>query len=120
MVKRGRKPSTPAQPVRQPEVHYAEARFAGAGKLQADPHRIVAVDLDGPPPAEARNWLKEAAERLIATDNPERVTDAARLLEKEMHEAFLRRWVDEAWGAMGIKNFLTRENFWPRTRRPKR
>lgn len=98
----------------------AEAHFAGAGEQQADLHRFITVDLDDQPPPTGRDWLEEAAARLASpTTGPERVTDAARLLEKEMHEAFLRRRVDEAWGAGGIKNFLTEKKFWPSKRRPK-
>jgi hypothetical protein len=79
------------------------------------------VDIDGPAPLVARDWLREHATRLAsAPDSPERVTDAARLLEQEMAEAFLRRQVAEAWVWGTIKNFLIDEGFWPRTRRPKK
>jgi hypothetical protein len=101
-------------------AHGGEAMLEGTGGFPVDAERHHDLNLDGPPPPAARVWLREAATRLAsATDCPVRVTDAARLLEKEMREAFLRRWVDEAWSAMSIKNFLIHEKFWPRTRRPK-
>jgi hypothetical protein len=122
VAKAGKKSSPEKLPPEQVgEVRQAGARFGGAGNLQADPQRFHDVNLDGPPPPAARDWLREAAHRLVAAQpSPERVTDAGRVLEKQMAEAFLRREVDAAWDALSIKNFLTKENFWPsRRRRPK-
>src|SRR5262249_47015653 len=103
------------------EIHFAEARFEGKGDLHTDPHRHVDIDIDGPPPPTGSDWLSEAANRLAsrAYDSPAHVTDAARLLAKEMHEAFLRRWVNEMWIWQSIKNFLTRKKFWPSSRKPR-
>jgi hypothetical protein len=103
------------------EVHLAAATFAGEVGGRADAGRSVPVLIDGPPPPPAAAWLKDAADRMKATpDCPKRVTDAARRLEKEMAEAFMRRQCDEAmvWGA--IKNNLFTWGLWPRTRPLKR
>jgi hypothetical protein len=79
----------------------------------------VDIDIDGPPPPSGHAWLADAAKRLAAkSDSPARVTSAAREeLAPEMHEAFLRRRVNEAWTWPSIKNFLTRWNFWPSSRK---
>jgi hypothetical protein len=135
MAKADEKFSTPAQPAGRPPDQdprcracrpawglqwTIETHLKGDSGLETDPHRHVAVDLDSPPPPPARVWLREAAARLAdAKPAPENVTDAARLLEQEMYEAFLRRRLDERWGWGHIKNVLIDENFWPRTRRPK-
>jgi hypothetical protein len=103
------------------KTEFASAVLQDSSDLRSDAERIRQVRLDGPPLPSARAWLEDAAKRLtLAPGCPERVTDAARALEKEMAEAFRRRWCDDAWAAMSIKNFLTKQNFWPRTRLPKR
>ena len=73
------------------------------------------INIDAPLP-DARKWLMDAAHRLATSNSPENVTDAARYLEKEMDEAQRRRQVKQAWVLGTIKNFLIRQNFWPRTR----
>jgi hypothetical protein len=99
------------------EVHSVEARFAGEGGLSGDVHRHRDLNLDGPAPLSGQAWLKDALDRLKAhPDCPQRVTDAARRLESEMAEAFLRRQCDEKWIAKSIENNLITWGWWPRTR----
>jgi hypothetical protein len=101
------------------QEHSAAATFAGAGELQADPSRAVTILIDGPSPPSADEWLQDAAERLKnAADRPVQITDAARRLADDMHEAFLRRQVVRELGAGHIKNLLLDWGYWPRTRPP--
>jgi hypothetical protein len=53
-------------------------------------------------------------------DCPEKITDAARRLEKEMAEAFSRRQCDQSWVWGVIKTNLLTWGLWPRTRPIKR
>src|SRR5262249_19921892 len=94
-----------------------EARFQGASGLSVDAHRRVTINIDGPPPSSARDWLFEAVDQLkAAPDCPTQVTEAAQRLEAEMRGAFLRRQCDEAWGWGAIKNNLITWDLWPRKR----
>jgi hypothetical protein len=103
------------------EIHLAAATFAGEVGGRGDAGRSVPVLIDGPPPPSAQDWLESAVDRLKSTpDCPQRVTDAARRLEKEMAEAFLRRQCDEAMVSGAIKNSLVTKGLWPRTRPLKR
>jgi hypothetical protein len=120
MAKAGKKSNTPAAQPAGGNVQKASANFSGEVGGRADAGRTVPVLIDGPPPPAAA-WLEDAANRMkAASDCPKHITDAARRLEKEMAEAFLRRQCDEAmvWGA--IKNSLLTLGLWPRTRPPKR
>jgi hypothetical protein len=104
-----------------PQALSVEARFAGAGGMIADVERHHDLNLDGPPPLSGQAWLEGALDRLkAAPDCPQRVTDAARRLEKEMAEAFLRRQCDDKRTAKSIENNLITWGWWPRTRPRKR
>jgi hypothetical protein len=123
MARRKKKSTTPPpeectaeQHAATSKAHSAEARLEGGGGLQSDTDQYATVKLSGPPPPSGKEWLANAAARLAA-DGPERVTDAARQLEKEMAEVFLRRRVDETFTWASIKNFLTRRKFWPSRKR---
>ena len=94
-------------------THFATARFEGTGDSSADAGRYHNVSLDGPQPPSAEDWLKKEATRLAAPGAPEKTLHAARLLESQMREAFLRRWVDSVWSIGGVRNFLTRGKIWP-------
>jgi hypothetical protein len=99
------------------EIHFIEARFAGAGGLSANLNRHHNLNLDGPPPLSAQAWLEDALDRLkAAPDCPQKVTDAARRLAPEMAEAFLRRQCDRKWTAKFIENNLITWGWWQRTR----
>jgi len=106
---------------REPVNSSLEAAFQGESGLRADAMRAATVPLDGAPPLTGDVWLKAAAERLRARpDCPYQVTQAARHLEPEMHEAFLRRQCDEEWVWAAIKNKLRDWELWPRRRPPRR
>jgi hypothetical protein len=104
-----------------PQALPGEARLAGEGGTIADSQRHYDLNLDGPPPLTAKEWLEAAAKRMKARpDRPTLITQAARQLESEMHEAFLRRQCDEEWVWAAIKNKLRTWDLWPRRRPPRR
>jgi hypothetical protein len=103
------------------EQHFAGAILAGEVGGRVDSGRSVPVLIDGPSPQSAARWLADAVARLeAAPDCPKKVTDAARLIEKEMSEAFSRRQCDAAWDWRSIKNSLITWGLWTRTRPLKR
>jgi hypothetical protein len=120
-ARQGEKPSAPTAQPAGGKIWGASAIFSGEVGGRADAGRSVQVLIDDPPPPSAQDWLESAVDRLKSTpDCPQRVTDAARRLEKEMAEAFLRRQCDEAMVSGAIKNSLITKGLWPRTRPLKR
>jgi hypothetical protein len=98
------------------EAHLQGGRGSG---LRVDAERHHDLNLDRPPPLAAEKWLDAAAKRMNARpDRPDQITQAARQLESEMHEAFIRRQCDEQWGWGDIKNKLLRWGLWRRRRSP--
>ena len=117
MAKAGKKPSTNAPGC----VQFAGAILGGKGGTHADSGRSATVLLDGPPPQSAARWLDDAVARMkAAPDCPEKITYAARRLEKEMAEAFSRRQCDQLWVWGVIKTNLLTWGLWSRTRPIKR
>jgi len=103
------------------EQHFSRTVLVGKVGGRVDSGRSVPLLIDGPPPPSAQDWLENAVDRLKATpDCPQRVTDAAQRLEKEMAEAFRRRQCDAVWDWRSIKNSLITLDWWPRTRPLKR
>jgi len=101
----------------RPKVHAAEGRAAGTGGAQAEADPGYIWRRSDPPPLSGQDWLKGAVERLKgAPDCPQKVSAAARRIEPEMAEAFLRRQCEERWIAKSIENNLITWGWWPRTR----
>jgi hypothetical protein len=101
------------------EIPLTKAPLAGTGVLSVHAERQYVLNLDGPPPLPAKEWLEAAAKRMKARpDCPDQITQAAQQLEPEMHEAFIRRQCDDEWVWGAIKNKLLTWGLWPRRRSP--
>jgi hypothetical protein len=106
-------PPPPPEPIRQPVVHQMRIGIATKSDVRVDAEVVMRISLSHKLPF--LTWLKQGAERLLATGWTQ-ITEASHHLEIEMDSAYRHGRVDNHVGWKRIQALLLANGWWPRKR----